>query len=121
MVDLKKHHFIVPSISEPYSFDDAKWILGLGLEEKKEQDNQRRDPIFMSNSLECLIEAAQQGKGIICAYDKMSIISKANLQNILPDLIIQKRQEYFIYPEYLKDDPNIIHVKDYLKSRVNES
>lgn len=66
-------------------------------------------------------EAAQQGKGIICTYDKMSIVSKANLQNVLPDLIIKKRQEYFIYPEYLKDNPDIIHLKDYLRSQVKES
>ena len=82
------------------------------------ESKQSRDPICMSNSLECLIEAAQQGKGIISAYDKMSIVSKANLQNILPDLITQKRQEYFIYPEYLKEDKDIMDLKDYLRGRV---
>lgn len=117
-MDLKKHHFIVLSISEPYSFDEAKWILGLGLQEMSKEIKQSRDPICMSNSLECLIEAAQQGKGIISAYDKMSIVSKANLQNILPDLIIKKRHEYFVYPEYLKEDKDIMDLKDYLRGRV---
>lgn len=114
--DLKHHHLILPSHSNNYSIDRADEILKLD-----KNSNKKHDPIFMSNSLECLVEAAQQGKGIIRAYDGMSIIQKANLQNILPDLIIKKRQEYFVYPEYLKDDPDIIHLKDYLRSRVKAS
>lgn len=114
LMDLKNHHIIMSSVSAAFPFDDTKWILGLGLDEKSNVGNQERDPIFMSNSLECLIEAAQKGKGILCSYDKLTIVQKASLQNILPDLILDKRQEYFVYPEHLKDDPDIMHIKEFL-------
>ena len=96
VIELKNHHIIMPSASEAFPYDDAKWILGLGLDENQDIGKQGRDPIFMSNSLECLIEAASQGKGILCSYDKLTILQKAPLENILPDLVIDKRQEYFL-------------------------
>lgn len=114
VLELKNHHIITPSVSEASRNDDAKWILGLGLEEKPNKDKQERDPIFMSNSLECLIQAAQKGKGILCSYDKLTILQRATLQNILPDLVLDKRQECFVYPEHLKDDPDIMHIKEFL-------
>jgi DNA-binding transcriptional LysR family regulator len=117
--DLQNHHFIAPSIPEAYSFDDAGWVLGLGVDKQDHNQNERRDPIFLSNSLECLIEAAQQGKGIFIAYDKMTALKKADLVNILPDFVLKQRQEYFMYPEYRKDDPDIIHIKEYLKNKVH--
>jgi DNA-binding transcriptional LysR family regulator len=118
VMELKNHHIIMPSASEAFPFDDAKWILGLGIVEKPRVDKQGRDPIFMSNSLECLIEAAQKGKGILCSFDKLTILQKAGLQTILPDLVLDKRQEYFIYSEHLKDDPDIMHIKEYLLRQV---
>jgi DNA-binding transcriptional LysR family regulator len=86
-----KHHRFVSSISEVDSFEDAKGVL------------------------ECLIEAAQKGKGIISAYEKTRIVQNSNLKNILPDLITKKRQEYFVYPEYLKADKNIYEYKRLFK------
>jgi hypothetical protein len=118
VIELKNHHIIMPSVSKSSPCDDAKWMLRLGLGEKPNVGKQERDPIFMSNSLECLIEAAQKGKGILCSYDKLTILQKASLQNILPDLILDKRQEYFIYSEHLKDDPDIMHIKEFLLTRV---
>jgi DNA-binding transcriptional LysR family regulator len=106
VLELRNHHIIMPSVIEAFPYDEARWILGLG------------DPIFMSNSLECLIEAAQKGKGILCSFDKLTILQKANLQNILLDLVLDKRQEYFIYPEHLKDDLDIMHIKEFLLRQV---
>lgn len=120
VIELKNHHIIMPSISKASPCDNAKWMLRLGLDEKPKVRKQERDPIFMSNSLECLIEAAQKSKGILCSYDKLTILQKASLQNILPDLVFDKRQEYFIYPEHLKDDPDIMHIKDFLLRQVSD-
>jgi hypothetical protein len=108
----------MPSVSEAFPYDEARWILGLGIEENPNKEKQERDPIFMSNSLECLIEAAQKGKGILCSFDKLAILQKANLHNLLPDLVLDKRQEYFIYPQHLKDDPDIMHIKEFLLRQV---
>lgn len=113
--DLKNHQLIAPSIPETYPFDDSKWLLELGKEGRK-----GREPVFLSNSLECLIEAAQQGKGIIGAYGKMTIVQNSIPQNVLPDLILQKRKGYFIYPEYLKEDKDIMDIKLYLKNKMRE-
>jgi DNA-binding transcriptional LysR family regulator len=117
--DLKNHHLIAPSIPEPWPFDDAAWLLELGLGGRDRKGRNSRDPAFLSNSLECLVEAAQHGKGIIGAYDKLAIIQNANLKNILPDLIIKKHPQYFVYPEYHKDDADISAIKTYLRGRVN--
>lgn len=117
--DLKHHTFIALSIPQAYPFGDAKWILDLGIGGLV-SNHERREPMFMSNSLECLIEAAQQGKGIIGAYDKLTILKNANLHNILPDLIIKKQKLYFVYPTYLKDDQDIMDIKGYLKEKVGE-
>lgn len=122
--DLQHHHFILSSPLKTDSFDDAKWILGIGTggslrrEQLSKEDSQNREPVFLSNSLECLIKAAQQGKGIISTYDKMTILKNTNLQNILPDLVIKKHLVYFTYPEYLKDDQDIINIKGYLRDRT---
>lgn len=117
--DLKNHHLIVPSSPAPdaYPFDDAAWILGLGAGERGKK-GKRRDPAFLSNSLECLVDAARHGKGIVGLYDKLAIVKNANLKNILPDLIVKKRQQYFVYPEHLKEDEDIIAIKEYLRRRV---
>ncbi|MBX9804203.1 MAG: LysR family transcriptional regulator [Alphaproteobacteria bacterium] len=111
--DLKDHHFIVPSISEVDSFEGAKRVLELSTE-----SGDRRNHVFLSNSLECLIEAAQQGKGIISAYEKTRIVQNSSLKNILPHVILNVRQEYYVYPVYLKEDKDIMDLKEYLKGRI---
>lgn len=122
--DLEHHEFVALSIPKAFpSFDkkcdDAKSILEAG-REGLGNDVNRREPVFLSNSLECLIEAAEKGKGIIGAYDKMTILKNANLKNILPDFIINKQKVYFAYPAYLKDDQDVMEIKGYLKKRMGE-
>lgn len=119
--DLHNHHLIVSSSSKTDSFDDEKWILASGTSKLCQENPKKREPVFLSNSLECLIEAAQQGKGIIGIYNKMTILKKVSFQNILPDLVLKKQRIYFIYPEYLKDDQDIIDLKIYLENRIKES
>lgn len=107
--DLKDHHLIMSSHLKSYPIDDTERVL------KRDKDiNEKLDPAFLSNTFECLIEAAQKGKGIIALYEKMKIIQQEKFQNILPDLSISTHQEYFVYPKYLKDDRDIIDLKDYL-------
>lgn len=120
--DLKNHHLIVPSppIPDAYPFDDAAWILGLGTGERDRKGGKRRDPAFLSNSLECLVDAARQGKGIIGLYDKLAIIQNANLKNILPELVIGKQKVYSIYPAHHKDDEDVMGIKEYLRKRMEK-
>ena len=77
-------------------------------------------PVLLSNSLECLIKAAQQGKGIIAAYEKLTIFKGSNLKNIMPDVSLKRSQHYFIYPDYLKDDPDIKDIKHHFKRSMEE-
>lgn len=113
--DLKNHHLIVNSFNpERYPFSDILWILRLGMPE-----GHFHTPSFVTNSLELAISAAQKGKGIVSTYEEMSIIRNANLINILPDVKDKKLTDYFIYPAYLKDDQEIINIKNYLKDNIN--
>ncbi len=113
VADLKHHSLIVSSAPEDNAMNDSHWISRLGREKDKQHD-----PVFLSNSLECLVVAAQKGKGIISAYGKTTIIQNSNLKNILPDFTTTEHQEYFVYPEYLKDDQDIMGIKDYLKRNI---
>ena len=110
--DLKNHHLITTSLDNPegYPYSDIHWILKLGMPEGK-----LHEPVFTSSSIECRIEAAKRGIGIISNYEKMSILRDANLKNILPTVSNKKLKEYFIYPDYLKEDIQIIDIKNYLQ------
>lgn len=111
--DLRNHHFIVSSLSEINPLDVPQRNLQL-----KSRGGIVRNIVYQSNSLECLLEAAKQGKGIMGAYDKMTILKNSTLKNILPGLSTKKFQECFVYPEYLKDDSDIISLKKYLRKRI---
>ncbi len=109
--DLKNHCLITSSSNpENYPFADIHWILKLGMPE-----GETNTASFLSGSLECLLDAAKKGKGIIGGYEAMSILRNANLLNILPDVKDKKIEWYLIYPEYLKEDKEIIDLKNYLK------
>lgn len=110
--DLKNHRFLI------YSKSEALFSTAHGKSKLEIQDEPMVNRVLLSNSLECLVEAAKQGKGIMSAYDKLTIVQSANLQNILPSLIIQNREEHFIYPEYLKDNQDIIDIKAYLRGQL---
>jgi len=114
VTDLRNHRLVTSfSNTANYLFSDIHWILKLGMPE-----GELNSASFLSDSLECLVDAAKKGKGIIGGYDQMSILRNANLINILPDVKGRLLTEYFIYPEYLREDQEIIDLKDYLKSNL---
>lgn len=113
--ELKNHRFITCSTHESCSVDDIWENIALKMEGESEYN-----PVFVSNSLECMFEAAQQGKGIIGAYNKMTIVKNSTLKNILPDLSIKKCQQYFVYPVYLREDQDIINIKKYFQQGLSE-
>jgi DNA-binding transcriptional LysR family regulator len=113
--DLKNHRLIVTaSIPQDYPFVDIHWILKLGV-----QEGEKREAVFLSNSLECMVNAAKEGLGIIGSYEKMSLIKKSNLNNILPHIKEKGITPHFIFPSYLKEDEDIIKIKKYLKEVLN--
>lgn len=112
--DLKHHRLIVPTTFGGYFVQGGRRILEI----IKQSNGIKPQLVFLSNSLECLVEAAQQNKGIVCLYDQLTIVKESNLKQILPDFVIHDCQQYFIYPKYLKDDQVIMNIKNYIKNNI---
>ncbi len=112
--DLKNHHLIaIASNPKEYPYSDIHWILKVGIPK-----GQIHKPVFLSNSVENMINAAKKGIGIIGSYEEMSILRDANLVNILPDVKDNKIEWCLTYPEYLKEDKEISNIKSYLYSTL---
>ena len=114
--DLKHHYIIAHSHPEEFPYSNVNWILKLGM-----PAGEMHKPIFMSTSIECLIDAAKRGKGIIASYNELTILQRSQLKNILPDITYKEQEGYLIYPNYLKDDKAIIDLKNYLCKKLNVS
>ncbi len=112
--DLKKHCLLSLNQPESHPFSDVNWILKLGM-----QGNQLNKPFFTSNSVECLINAAKNGMGIISSYEEYQIIKESNLINILPSVKCNEIKEYFIYPNYLAKDQEIMNIKNFMAKNLN--
>jgi len=113
--DLKEHRFLAfgyPGGILPYAL--VNWSLTLGMPKGK-----LREPVYTSNSLECLIEAAERGIGIYASYERMSILRKAQLVNVLPNIVYEEAPAYLIYPDYLVKDAEIIRTKKYLQEKLD--
>lgn len=112
--DLKDHYIIAYNQPEIGNNININWILTLGMSEGK-----YHNPIYTSNSIESLINAAKRGVGIIGSYEEFSIIKESNLIKILPDVKDKPQEAFFIYPRYLNDDKIILNIRDYLKEKLN--
>jgi DNA-binding transcriptional LysR family regulator len=112
--DLKNHRIIAPAHPEDYPYAELNWILNLGMSKGKQHE-----PVFTANSIESLIKAAKRGLGIIGSYEEMEIVKNSHLKNILPEVKEKKINEYFIYPDYLQEDQEIIALKTYLHAKLN--
>jgi DNA-binding transcriptional LysR family regulator len=112
--DLRGHRLIARSIlhAEEERFSDANWLLKLG-----RPRGEPHTPCLWVNSLEREIDAAKKGKGITAAYKELSIVRESGLINILPDLK-EEMPYFFIFPDYLKEDPEILEIKNYLQCRM---
>jgi DNA-binding transcriptional LysR family regulator len=111
--DLQGHCILTYAHPEQHPYSDINWILRLGLPQ-----GQMHDPIFISNSFETLVKAAKNGRGIIGSYEKMEIIKNSNLKIILPHVKDKEIKVYFIYPDYLKKDNEIMKLKEYLLRKL---
>lgn len=112
--DLANHSLIISSTFDGYYVKETRGILEI----LEQIDSKRPKLVFMSNSLECLIEAAQQDKGIVCLSNQLAVVKESNLERILPLLSIQDCQQYIISPKYLKDDKEISGIKMYLRDQL---
>lgn len=111
--DLKNHHLIAYAHPQEHPYSEVNWILKLGLPKGR-----LHQPVYASNSIECAINAAEKGVGIVSNYDELSLIKKSGLKNILPHVKCKKLKEYFIYQSYLKGDEEIMGLKNYLQERI---
>ncbi|MBL0942077.1 MAG: LysR family transcriptional regulator [Alphaproteobacteria bacterium] len=113
--ELCNHRLIAFSHPERHPYADVNWILKLGMPEGK-----MHDPVFTSNSVECMIGAAKKGVGIVGSYPEMKIIKESKLKNIMPEVKDKGIKDYIIYPDYLKNDQDIIEFKNYLKINLTK-
>jgi len=111
--DLRSQHFVRSLRSELYSLDVMQKNIHL-----KSRGGGVRNVVYESDCLECLVEAAKQGKGIMGAYDQMTILKNSGLKNIMPYYSFQKSHQCFVYPGYHKEDQDILGLKEYLRKRV---
>lgn len=111
--DLKDHRLISHANPDEHPYSDVNWILKLGMPK-----GHFHKPIFLSTSVGSLVSAAKGGIGIIGSYEEFSIIRDSNLVNILPDVRCKELKEYFIYPEYLKEDQEIMDIKSFLQEKL---
>lgn len=113
--ELEHHHFLSYPKSEDYPYSNVTWVLKIGMPE-----GELREPFFTSNSVECLVEAAKNGLGIMSGYEQMKIFRDSGLKIILPKIKSEITEEYFVYPDHLKDDIDILNIKKYLKQKLNK-
>ncbi len=113
--DLINHHIIAfPQLATDPYHNITNWILTLGMPE-----GELHTPVYTSNSIESLVEAAEKGVGIVGSYEEFKIIKNSSLKNILPDTKDKPLKNYFIYPDYLKGDEIIMDIKNYLMKKLN--
>jgi hypothetical protein len=82
-------------------------------------EGELHSPVYTSNSIDSLIDAAEKGIGIIGSYEHYKAIKNSNLKNILPDVKEKLFKMYFIYPEYLEGDEVIGDIKNYFTKELN--
>jgi DNA-binding transcriptional LysR family regulator len=113
--DLINHHVVSFPESESYvNNKDINWILTVGMPK-----GELRTPVYTSNSIESLIEAAEEGLGIVGSFEDYRIIKNSSLKNILPDVKESPLKSYFIYHDHLKEDEVIMDIKNYLMEKLN--
>lgn len=113
--DLLNHHIIAFAQPEADPSESINWILTLGMPE-----GELHRPVYTSNSIENLVAAAEKGIGIIASYEKFKVIKNSNLKNILPNTKGESFKDFFVCPEYLKEDEVIIGIKNYLMEKLNK-
>ena len=113
--ELKNHRMIAHAHPEENPYSDLQWILKLGMPK-----DEQHEPVFTSNSLEIAVEAAKKGIGIIGCYEEMRIIKESNLKNIVPHVKDKKIECYFIYPDHLQEDKEILNLRNYLENHISK-
>jgi DNA-binding transcriptional LysR family regulator len=113
--DLINHRIIAFPQPDTLPYNNIiNWILTLGMPE-----GELHSPVYVSNSIDSLIDAAEKGIGIIGSYEEYKIIKKSNLKNILLGVKDKPLKNYFIYPDYFKEDEVICSIKNYLIKTLN--
>ena len=113
LAELRNHHILVQSSPESHPYSDINWILRLGM-----PHGEMHEPVFKSNSFECLMDAASQGTGIISCYEQMKIVKDLNLINILEEVEGDPIRCYLHYPSFLEKDIQLDTFKKYLLEKL---
>lgn len=111
--DLDHHRIIAytEKIVDPYG--NFSWILTTGA-----SSGQVRKPHLMINTLEGLINAANQGIGIAELSGEWPSVKESNLVNLLPNLEKPVIDLYYIYKENTKDSKRINSLLSHLEQKL---
>ncbi len=111
--ELNNHYFVTYAQPEKHPYSDIRWSLGLGM-----PPNEFREPIYTSNSMECLVDVTKKGMGIFASFEKMSIIRDAKLKVILPEIYDTPVKWYYTYSKCFKNDSEIKKLGNFLKENL---
>jgi DNA-binding transcriptional LysR family regulator len=111
--ELKNHRLLSVSNPEKHPLGDANWILKLGMPEGR-----MHEPVFTSNSLECIVDAAVKGHGILSSYSQLQLVKNSALINVLPHIKGKRIDQYISYPSFLENDEDIVSIKDFLRAKL---
>ena len=77
-------------------------------------------PFLKINSLEGLINAAQEGLGIAQISGELPSIKNSNLVNVLPHLNVPLIDLYYVYKENKSDSKRITSLRDFLEHKMRK-
>lgn len=109
--ELDNHRLIAfknPTTSNFYKH--TEWLFTIG-----SRSDYNRRPFMAINSVECMVQAAQKGLGIITLSDDSSLIKSSNLIRVLPQLDGPSHQVYFVYPKFIENLKIVKLLYEYLK------
>jgi DNA-binding transcriptional LysR family regulator len=111
--DLYSHKLITCCLDTPPPFPQINWLVKLGVSE-----GVKRTPYMCINLLSEMIQACEEGYGIISL--PLEYIEKRNspLIEILPKTEKPRIPLYIAYPQYLKDTQKIKALVNYLKNKL---
>jgi DNA-binding transcriptional LysR family regulator len=112
--DLSSHRLIVYDLDTSVLYPNIHWLLKLGMPK-----GSIRNPYMCVNSLSGMLQAAENGIGIVALPIEYKDFSKKKLIEVLPDIKKPDIPLYYIYPEHLKESQRIKVFGNYLKNRFS--
>lgn len=115
VVDLKNHRLISFGERVSFPYQDTNWFLKLGLP-KGEKHKSR----LKINSSHGLLQAAEDGIGIISFSRESPLLARSNLVPVLDEVQGPVIEIYYIYPKEYQDLKKIDVLLTYLRAKISQ-